>query len=373
MLGRTFGPQGLSAAGSWETGGPQDKERPLQALSEKGVHLGRNTEMAGLATVPTLRIPSGWEFPICDSPSPWGSVQWAPKNLRIPLGPGGKPELPLAHTLRCAHPATDIRPAPLPASCSAIPFITASWDPNGFHRGPTPTRVGLGQGGAPATPIPLLAPKPPSMFLLLQCVSPASSLPLLSAASLLFVPVSTLQPLHSSPTNLSWPLSPHSFLPSAPHRNVPGPATGPSASPSASLCTCLSASLCPVTSNSFSGADHLFPGCFAAVLTLWRGQNNFDFLIPSAVNLRSLLLSPSIFNLSLPLQLFQPPLSSRACLREHVPTCVRPRVCPPVCVRVCVCALLWPRLWQGHPRVAGRGGVSPCCPGQVLTADASCV
>lgn len=43
-------------------------------------------------------------------------------------------------------------------------------------------RGGLGQGGALATPITLLAPKPPSTFLLSQCVSPASAPPLLSAA-----------------------------------------------------------------------------------------------------------------------------------------------------------------------------------------------
>lgn len=42
-------------------------------------------------------------------------------------------------------------------------------------------------------------------------------------------------------------------------------------------------------------------------------------------------------------------------------------MCVCVCVvrvRVRTCALLWPRLWQGHPRVPGRGGASPRCPGQ---------
>lgn len=124
--------------------------------------------------------------------------------------------------------------------------------------------------------------------------------------------------------------------------------TGPSASPSASLCTCLSVSLCPVTSNSFRGADHRFPGCFAAVLIQWCGQNNSDFLIPSAVNLRSLLLYPSIFNLTLPLQLFQSPLPPRACLREHVPARVSALVCSCACVLCC-------------GRASGRGALVPPC------------
>lgn len=71
LLGRTFSPQGWSAPGSWETGGPQDKEQPRQVPRGKGVHPGRNAEMAGSAAVPTLRTPSGWEFPIRgDSPAP---------------------------------------------------------------------------------------------------------------------------------------------------------------------------------------------------------------------------------------------------------------------------------------------------------------
>lgn len=307
-------------------------------------------------------------------PSPWASVQWAPKNFRIPLGPGGRPELPLAHALCCAHPATDICPAALPASCSAIPLITASWDPNGFHHGPPPPR-GAGAGRGPGHPHHSPGPKATIH------VSPvAVCVPRLCSASplgrpLLLVRLSTLQPLHLSPTNLSWPLSPHFFLPSAPHRNVPGPATGPSAAPSASLCTCLSVSLCPVTSNSFGGADHLFPGCFAAVLRLWRGQNDFDFLIPSAVSLRSLLLSPLFLTCVYLSSYFSPLLLP---VPARVSTCPRvcPRVCPPVRVRVCVCvcacALLWPRLWLGRPRVPGRGGVSPCCPGKARFSQQAC-
>ena len=95
-----------------------------------------------------------------------------------------------------------------------------------------------------------------------------------------------------------------------------------------------------------------------------------DFLIPSAVNLGSLLLSHSIFNLTLPLQLFQSPFPPRACLREHVSVCVC--LCD-ACMRAC--ALLWPRLWEGAPRVPGSGGAFSVLSGQgrVLTAGAPCV
>lgn len=211
-------------------------------------------------------------------------------------------------------------PCTHPTSCSAVRFTIALWDPNGFHCGPTPTQVGGGAGQGPGHPHRCPCPQA-TMFLLFRCVSPASSRLPRSSSS----PCPPCSLFHSSPTNLSWPLSPL-LPPSAPHRDVPGPAAGPCASPSASLCTRLSVSLCPVTSGSFRGADHLLPGCFAAVLMLWCGQNNSD-LIPSAVNL-ALSSRPSIFNLTLPLQLFQSPL-------PPVPVCVS--TCCQVCDPVCVC------------------------------------
>lgn len=87
-----------------------------------------------------------------------------------------------------------------PTAPSFQHFTFAPWDPNGFHRGPTPTPSGGQSGpGHPHCSPPL---KPPCFFRL--CVSPASSLPLLSAASLLLVPLSTQQPSFSTRlTNLS--------------------------------------------------------------------------------------------------------------------------------------------------------------------------
>ena len=219
--------------------------------------------------------------------------------------------------VRFIHPRC---PAPTHASCPVRPshhrFSGSKWFPSWPH----PPEWGGGQDGTwpPHRCPPLRSHHASSVPV---CV-PASSRPLLSAASLL-VPLSTLQPLHLCPTNLSWLLSlpPCLLPPICSSQGCPWARLGPSASPPASVPR-LSVSLCPVTSGSFSGADHLFPGCLAAVLMLWCGQNNSDFLIPSAVNLGSLLLSHSIFNLTLPLQLFQSPLPPRACLREHVSVCV---------------------------------------------------
>lgn len=208
-------------------------------------------------------------------------------------------------------------------SCSQPPAHPCSLGSEWFPPWPHPhRRRGRGRAG-PGHPHAALAPKPPCFFC--PGVCPPPPLCLYSPPCPLVAP----QPPHSPPTNLSRPLSlspslPVSFLPSAPRRDVPGPVTGPPPLP-LPLCSCLPVPFCPVTSDSFSGADHLFPGCFAAVLTLWCGQNNSDFLIPSAVNLGSLLLSHSIFNLTLPLQLFQSP-PPRACLCEHVSVCVYVRV-----------------------------------------------
>ena len=133
--------------------------------------------------------------PHAGSPSPWASVHWAPRTSECSWdqewgreGGQGGPWHP--------HPALHPHPSALHhphLMLSAIPFTTASWDPNGFHHGPAPTGVGQGPGPGPDHPHRSPCPKV-TMFLLLRCVSPASSLPVLSAASLLFVPLCTLQP-----------------------------------------------------------------------------------------------------------------------------------------------------------------------------------
>lgn len=236
-------------------------------------------------------LPVAGNSPSEETPQPPGLSAAGPQELENARGPGREARAaPGPHT-RCAHPATDICPAPLPASCSAIPFITASWDPNGFHHGPTPTPRGAGAGRGPGHPHH--SPRPPSRRPCFSCCGLCA--PRLFSASPLgrLAPlrplVSTLQPLHSAPTNLSLLASLSPLLPPiCSSQECPRASDGPlRPSLCLSLCTCLSVSLRPVTSNSFSGADRLFPGCSAAVLTLWRGRNNFDFLIPPAANLRS--------------------------------------------------------------------------------------
>lgn len=285
-------------------------------------------------------------------------MQTAPGTMKGREGGHGCPWLPCparpAHLTRAAlHPRMPHAPS--------VPLTVAPRDPNGFHRGPNPQSGARGQGG---TRPPHRCPPLRSHHVSVPVCVPASSLPLLSAASLL-VALSTLQPLHSCPTNLSRPLSlpPCLLPPICSSQGRPWARPGP-----LSLCPRLSVSLCPVTSGSFSGADHLFPGCLAAVLMLWCGQNNSDFLMPSAVNFGSLLLSHSIFNLTLPLQLFQSPLPPRACLREHVSVSVCACVCG-ACMRAC--ALLWPasgrvprtpRLgWGGFRVVWTRPGSHSSC------------
>lgn len=292
-----------------------------------------------------------------ETPQPLGLSAVGPQELQNTLGPGREARA-------APGPRAPLRPSrhghlPCSPPCLVLShpfhhrFLGSKW----FPPWPPPPPRGAGAGRGPGHPHHSPGPKATIH------VSPvAVCVPRLCSASplgrpLLFVRLSTLQPLHSSPTNLSWPLSPHFFLPSAPHRNVPGPATGPSAAPSASLCTCLSVSLCPVTSSSFGGADHLFPGCFAAVLRLWRGQNDFDFLIPSAVSLRSLLLPP-LFLICVYLSSYFSPLLLPVPAR--VSTCPRvcPRVCPPVRVRVRVCVrVLCCGLTSGWGTRVSLGGV----------------
>lgn len=299
---------------------------------------------------------------IRDPPSPWASAP-GPQKLRNAAGPrreGRRPRPPLAPTPCCARSTSPMLPcthAHLMLSATLSPLLLGIRMVSPVA--PPPPESGAGPGGT--WPPPRCPHSEATMFLLSWCVSPASSLPLLSSLSPR-PPRSLFTRLQLTFLGLSLsPSLPVSFLPSAPHRDVPGPVTGPPPLP-LPLCSCLSVSFCPVTSDSFSGADHLFPGCFAAVLTLWCGQNNSDFLIPSAVNPGSLLLTHSIFNLTLPLQLFQSP-PPRACLCEHVSVCVYVRV------------LCSGRTSGRAPRASRVGwGVSLSSgQGQALTAGAPCL
>lgn len=300
---------------------------------------------------PTPTVLGGPEPPHPGSPRPLGLGAGALRDADGSWdheGEGRRPRPPLAPMPCSPGPPRPRCPAPTHASCPVHPSHRRSSGSKWFPPWPHPPQSGVGgQGGT--WPTHRCHPLRSHHVSVPVCV-PASSLPLLSAASLL-VALSTLQPLHSCPTNLSRPLSlpPCLLPPICSSQGRPWARPGP-----LPLCPRLSVSLCPVTSGSFSGADHLFPGCLAAVLMLWCGQNNSDFLIPSAVNLGSLLLSHSIFNLTLPLQLFQSPLPPRACLREHV------SMCACVCLwgmHACVCSAV-AHLREGAPRVLGR---FPCC------------
>lgn len=334
---------------------------PLQVPSKMGVHLASHCP-------PLPQFLVALNPPIQDPPGPLGLSAGAPRDADSSWdheGEGRRPRPPLAPMPCLPGPPHPRCPAPTHASCPVRPshrhFSGSKW----FPPWPHPPRVGPGGRAGPGHPI--AAPPLRSHHVSVPVCVPASSLPLLSAASLL-VALSTLQPLHSCPTNLSRPLSlpPCLLPPICSSQGRPWARPGP-----LPLCPRLSVSLCPVTSGSFSGADHLFPGCLAAVLMLWCGQNNSDFLMPSAVNLGSLLLSHSIFNLTLPLQLFQSPLPPRACLREHMSVSVCACVCG-ACMRAC--ALLWPASGR-VPRAPRLGwGVSVLSgQGQVLTAAAPCV
>lgn len=199
--------------------------------------------------------------------------RWSPERCRWLLGPrGGGKEATAAlgsHAL-LARPTSPTALHPRMPRALSIFLTVAPRDPNGFHHGPTPPSGVGGRAGpghpiaAPGSEATMLPPSrcvsPPPLCLFSRpphSLSPCPPCSLFTRVQLTFLGFS--------------PSLPVSFLPSAPHRDGPGP--GPSASPSASVPR-LSVSLCPVTSDSFSGADHLFLGCLAAVLMLWCGQNN---------------------------------------------------------------------------------------------------
>lgn len=127
-------------------------------------------------------------------------MQTAPGPERRREGGHGCPWLPRparpAHLTHC--------PAPTHASCPVHPSHRCSSGSKWFPPWPHAPQRGGGQGGTwPPHRCPRLRSHHASSVPV--CV-PASSLPLLSAASLL-VPLSTPQPLHSCPTNLSRLLS----------------------------------------------------------------------------------------------------------------------------------------------------------------------
>lgn len=160
------------------------QRQPLQVPSEVGVHRASNMEMGGLVTLPTPRILGGPEVPRSGSLSPWASAQWAWEGRRE----GRRPRLPLAPVPCCAHsplPST-LHPSHLMLSCTLHHCSLGSkWFPLWPHPHP-----GGGRGRAGTWP-PASLSLPPSHHV--------SSVPvcvprLLSAASLLLVPLSTLQP-----------------------------------------------------------------------------------------------------------------------------------------------------------------------------------
>lgn len=185
---------------------------------EMGVHLAKYSKTGGLVPAPASRILGAWEASIQALPAP-GPPGQGPQEPPNALGPGREWGGPGSHSL---HSAFTHQPCTHPAS-SAHPslhhrFSGSRWFPPWPHPHPR------GAGPGPDHPIAVLAQSHHVSPVTVR--PPASSLPLLSAASLLLVPRAPCS-LHASPTNLSWPLSPASFLPSAPHRDAPGPRGAP--------------------------------------------------------------------------------------------------------------------------------------------------
>lgn len=170
---------------------------------EEGVS-SKEHEMGGLVTVLTPRILGGW---MGNSPPRipqlLGLSTVDPKNFKMLLGPGGRPKLPLAPTPCCAH-STVTHSALHPSQPLALShpfhhcFLGSKWFPPWPHPH---------LSGDLITPIAHLAPKPPCFSCCSVCPPPPlclSSRPPRSSLS----PCPPCSLLHSSPTNLSWPLSP---------------------------------------------------------------------------------------------------------------------------------------------------------------------
>lgn len=150
-------------------------------------------------------------------------MQTAPGTTKGREGGHGRPWLPCpacpAHLTRAAlHPRMPHAPS--------VPLTVTSRDPNGFHRGPTPPEWGQGAGRDPATPS--LPPRSEATMSPSRCVSPPplclSSRPPRSLSPC--PPCSLFTRVRLTFLGLS-PSLPVSFLPSAPHRDAPGPGRAP--------------------------------------------------------------------------------------------------------------------------------------------------
>lgn len=183
---------------------------------KRGVPLARNSEVEALVTAPTPRI--------------LGGRKPHPEPQALGLGAVDPRDFRMLHALHststrlpCAHPPSRSQP-PLSPLLLGIQMVSTM---------APPTRVGRGPGPGPDHPSLL----PQSRHVSPVSVCPPPPLPPLGRSLLL----SPCAPAALTRLQLTF-LASLPLLPSAPHRDVPGPATGPSASPSASLCTCLSLS-----------------------------------------------------------------------------------------------------------------------------------
>lgn len=140
--------------------------------------------------------------------SSWSPVQWTPRISKCSWAQEGGQSCRSSHTLLYPLHCHPFCPAPIPASCShpsLSPLLLGIQMVSTMA--PPPPEWGAGQGGDLTTPIALLAPKPPCFSCCGVCPPPPlclSSRP--PRSSLCPCPPCSL--LHSSPTNLSWPLSP---------------------------------------------------------------------------------------------------------------------------------------------------------------------
>ena len=193
-------------------------------------------------TAPTPRILGGWEAPMQDLPAPGPQCTGSQGRQNV-LGTrsGGGREAkaaPGTHTLHCTltHP-----PCTIPTSCSQpslsplLPGIQMV-----STMAPPPLEWARGPGQDLTTPIALLAPKSPCFSCCGVCPPPPlclSSRPPRSSLS----PCAPCSLLRSSPTNLSWPLSPHILPPICSSQGCPWASDGPLR---LSLCLSVHLSLC---------------------------------------------------------------------------------------------------------------------------------
>ena len=222
MLGRASSPPGLLAAGSREIGGPLGGGVATPGPKQDGGAFSKSLP-------PTPTVLGGPEPPHPGSPRPLGLSAGALRDADGSWdheGEGRRPQPPLAPMPCSPGPPHSRCSATMHASCPVRPSHRHSSGSKWFPPWPHPPQSGVGgQGGTwPPHRCPLLrSHMSPS-----RCVSPPllclSSRPPRSLSPC--PPCSLFTRVRLTFLGLS-PSLPVSFLPSAPHRDPPGPGRAP--------------------------------------------------------------------------------------------------------------------------------------------------